>query len=513
MSLRSQPIAPVPPDTVRVARAAFPKGTPYLTLRDALGAIFQDHAFADLYSREGQPGLAPWQLALVTGEGVERLLDTLLRRCRELGLLKARGQQRTDAPHVFAAIRVLNRLELLGETLRATLNDLATAAPDWLQRIAPLAWYERYGKRIEDTRLPKAEGEREAYAQQVGTDGFALLDALAAPETVQALGERASVRTLRQLWSQHFERLPATPPPEGLSAGLVRVKPPRDLPRAAENLESPYDVEARYSQKRGAPWTGYTVHLSETCDPTEVHLITQVHTTPATVHEAQCTAPSQQALVDKDLAPATHFVDAAYVDAALLISSRQEHTIDLMDPTRPNVSWQAHVEGAYRLEQFTIAWEHAQVICPQGKRSSTWPPQVADNGSPKISVTFRCQDCGACAERARCTRAKTMPRHLYLHPREQYEALEAARTRFNSDVGQVLYKRRAGIEGTLSQGVRAFGLRRTRYRGVSKTHLQHVATAAAINLERLVAWFDARPCAQTRTSRFAALTPSDGFPL
>ena len=105
MSLRSQPIAPVPPDTVRVARAAFPKGTPYLTLRDALGAIFQDHAFADLYSREGQPGLAPWQLALVTGEGVERLLDTLLIRCRELGLLKARGQQRTDAPHVLALQR------------------------------------------------------------------------------------------------------------------------------------------------------------------------------------------------------------------------------------------------------------------------------------------------------------------------------------------------------------------------------------------------------------------------
>jgi transposase len=128
-------------------------------------------------------------------------------------------------------------------------------------------------------------------------------------------------------------------------------------------------------------------------------------------------------------------------------------------------------------------------------------------------VKFRRKDCTGCAERARCTRAKTAPRHLYLPPREQYEALEAARTRFNSDLGQAFYKRRAGIEGTLSQGVRAFGLRRTRYRGVSKTHLQHVATAAAINLERLVAWFDARPRAQTRTSRFAALTPSDSFPL
>ena len=281
MSLRPQPIAPVPPDTVRVARAAFPKGTPYLTLRDALGTIFQDDNFADLYSREGQPGLAPWQLALVTvmqfrenladrqaaeavrgridwkyllgleltdpgfhfsvlsefrdrlvtGEGAERLLDILLRRCRELGLLKARGQQRTDATHVFAAIRVLNRLELLGETLRATLNDLATAAPDWLQRIVPLAWYERYGKRIEDMRLPKAEGEREAYAQQVGTDGFALLEALAAPEMAQELGARASVRTLRQLWSQHFERMPSTPPtPKGLSAHPVRVKPHRRQP-------------------------------------------------------------------------------------------------------------------------------------------------------------------------------------------------------------------------------------------------------------------------------------------
>src|SRR5262245_38871208 len=163
MSLRPQPIAPVPPDTVRVARAAFPKGTPYLTLRDALGTIVQDDTFADLYSREGQPGLAPWPLALVTvmqfrehladrqaaeavrgridwqyllglaltdpgfhfsglsefrdrlvtGEVGERRLDTLLRRCRELGLLKARGQQRTDAPYVFAAIRVLNRLALL----------------------------------------------------------------------------------------------------------------------------------------------------------------------------------------------------------------------------------------------------------------------------------------------------------------------------------------------------------------------------------------------------------------
>ena len=102
-----------------------------------------------------------------------------------------------------------------------------------------------------------------------------------------------------------------------------------------------------------------------------------------------------------------------------------------------------------------------------------------------------------------------MPRHLHLQPREQYEALEQARARFNSEEGQELYRCRAGVEGTISQGVRAFGMRRSRYRGLDKTHLQHVAIAAAINIDRLVAWFDGRPLAKTRVSRFAALAPPE----
>ncbi len=93
-------------------------------------------------------------------------------------------------------------------------------------------------------------------------------------------------------------------------------------------------------------------------------------------------------------------------------------------------------------------------------------------------------------------------------PREQYEALQEARQRLESEEGRLLYNRRAGIEGTISQGVRAFGIRQTRYRGLAKTHLQHVATAAAINLDRLIAWIDDVPRATTRTSKFAALAPS-----
>src|SRR5262245_53465149 len=75
----------------------------------------------------------------------------------------------------------------------------------------------------------------------------------------------------------------------------VRFKPNRELPPAAEGIESPYDVEARYRHKRDTSWTGYMVHVSETCEPTAPHLLTHVHTTPASVHEAQCTEPIQQA--------------------------------------------------------------------------------------------------------------------------------------------------------------------------------------------------------------------------
>jgi transposase len=235
MSLRPQPLEPVPEDTARVARAAFPKGNPYLTLRDQFGMIFQDEDFTALFPACGQPGLSPWRLALVTilqfretladGQAAEAvraridwqyllgleltdpgcdfsvlsefrsrllaghtealLVEKLLEQCCARGLLKARGQQRTDATHVLAAIRVLNRLELVAETLRAALNGLATVVPDWLQAIAPVAWYERYSRRIEDSRLPTTEAKRQAYAQTVGEDGFHLLDALDAPEAPQ----------------------------------------------------------------------------------------------------------------------------------------------------------------------------------------------------------------------------------------------------------------------------------------------------------------------------------------
>jgi transposase len=563
MSLHPHGIAPVPAETVRVARAAFPKGHPYLTFRDALGTVFQDEDFTALFPLAGQPGLPPWRLALVTimqfrenladrqaaeavraridwkyllsldltdpgfdfsvlsefrdrllaGSAAELLLDKLLERCRALGLLKARGQQRTDSTHVLAAVRVLNRLELVAETLRAALNALAAVAPAWLQAWAPLEWYARYGKRIEDARLPREQAAREAYAQTVGEDGFALLDALDASEAPEAVRTLPLIATLRRTWQRHYERTigtGATTPQRAVPR--VRFKANRDLPPAAEGMESPYDPEARYRHKRDTQWTGYMVHVSETCEPTVPHLLTHVHTTAATVHEAQCTMPIQQALVEKALPPGEHLVDAAYISAELLAKSQEQQGITLRGPTRPTQGWQAQVDGGYTVEQFEVDWVQQRVRCPQGKWSVAWWDQGSRARSRPIFVEFALEDCQACPARSVCTRAQQQGRRVGLPPQAQYEALRAAQMWYGSEEGKQGYKRRAGVEGTLSQGVRGYGLRCARYRGVEKTHLQHVATAAAINVDRIVAWLDERPRAKTRTSRFAALAPACALP-
>jgi transposase len=555
MSLKPHPILPVPAMTAAIAHAAFPKGTTYLTLRDELGTLFSDADFADLYPTCGQPGLSPWRLALITllqfrenlsdrqaaeavraridwkyllgldlrdagfdfsvlcefrarllaGKAEARLLDRLLEFCRRHGFLKARGRQRTDSTHVLAAVRQLSRLELVGETLRAALNEIATVAPEWLQRTAPAAWYERYNRRIEASRLPSTSGQQQAYAQQIGEDGVVLLAWLESPEVPATLRELPQVKALRTAWERHYT---CEASPEG-GAPQVQFKPSSALAQAEAQIESPYDWDARYRHKRDTQWTGYMVHFSETCDPETVPLITHVHTTTAAAHEALSTATIHQALKEKALPPQEHLVDAAYVSADLLVQSQSQYGIDLIGPARPNQEWQGQIAGGYTVEYFTIHWEDQVAYYPQGIASTEWREYRDKEGKPYFFASFPTSACQPCPAHALCTQSKKPPRRrLRLHPRPQQEALQAARQLLKTEAGRRRYACRAGVEGTLSQGVRGFGLRRSRYRGLAKTHLQQVATAAAINVDRLGAWLIGRPQAVTRISRFAALAPS-----
>lgn len=545
MSLKPEPIGPIPDDTVRVARAAFPKGNVYMQMRDVFGAIYDDALFAPLFAVRGRPAETPWRLALVTvmqfaeglsdrqaaeavraridwkyalgldltdagfdfsvlsefrarlvaGGAESLLLDALLTHCTQRGYLKARGQQRTDATHVLGALRMLSRLECVSETLRAALNAVAAAAPDWLRERAPTDWFARYSRRIEEYRLPKGKEARHAYGETVGADGIALLTALFAPTAPSSLRVLPAVDILRRTWLCQYV----------VMAGTIRLRDPKQMLPAALRMDTPYEPEARYSEKRGMGWTGYKVHLTETCDDDLPHLLTRVETTVATETDVAHLAVIHAGLADSGLLPARHFVDAGYIRARNLVESRVAYDIDLFGPTYEDRQWQARAGTGYDVAHFQIDWEAAVVTCPQGRQSIRWCPMQTARGRAMIHVDFAPADCLTCPVRGQCTRAKRQPRSLTLLSREEHAAMQAARQRQETAEFATQYMRRQGIEGTLSQGVRAFGLRRARYRGQAKTHLQHVGTAVAINVGRVIDWLDEIPRAQTRCSHFAAL--------
>ena len=441
--------------------------------------------------------LSEFRTRLITGSLEQQLLDTMLTHFKRRGWLKARGKQRTDSTHVLATIRTLNRLETLGETLRATLNTLSAVAPEWLQAQVQADWFERYSLRIEEYRLPKGQAARQTYAETIGADGFHLLAAIYTPCAPAYLRALPIVDVLRQVWLQQYV----------VVEGHPQLRDAKDLPPAGCRIESPYDPDARYGNKRSTTWSGYKVHLTETCDEDQVHLITHVETTEATRPDVDQTAPTHAALAQKELLPKEHLLDAGYVDADLLLTSPPTYGVDLLGPVRPNASWQAKAGQGYDVSAFTIDWDAHQVTCPQGQTNSSWSERVDRWNNPIISVKFSRTDCRLCAHRTLCTKAKTAPRHMTLRPQEEHEKLQAIRQQQSTPEWKEQYNKRAGIEGTLSQAVRVFELRKTRYVGLAKTRLQHILTASVINIIRMMNWLGGIPHVETQPAHFAALAP------
>lgn len=189
------------------------------------------------------------------------------------------------------------------------------------------------------------------------------------------------------------------------------------------------------------------------------------------------------------------------------MQSQERYGIELIGPVSQNNQWQAKSGEGYDLASFTFDWQEHSAVCPQGKQSVKWTQRTDQHGHPRLSVRFGLQDCRVCPVRSQCTRSPQAPRTLSVRHQAEFEVLQQARKLQQTEVFQKTYDQRAGIEGTHSQAVRALGLRRTRYFGLAKTSLQHLFTAAAINLIRLDAFFTEKKTAKTRTSRFAALAP------
>lgn len=545
MSLQPENLPEIPEETARIARILFPKGNKYLWLRDEFGAIYKDEQFISLYPIMGQLAEQPWRLAimsivqymenytdrqaadalktridlkyalsleltdpgfdfsvlsefrnrLIKGGGEEVFLTTLLTLCRERGLLKERGKQRTDSTHVEAAIRHLNRIECVGETLRAALNSLAIVVPDWLRAHAPSEWYDRYEKRMEDFRLPKEATKRSAVIEQIGRDGFQLLTWVRGADAPFWLREIPAVEILRQVWVQQF----------CVEEEQICWRSNENIPPASRLISSPYDPQAHLSIKRDTVWTGYKVHLTETCDDELPHLIVHVETTTAPTQDMEMTNVIHEELERKHLLPSEHLMDTGYVDGEHIVTGKKRYGVDLIGPVVIPGNWQVKEAQGFDISQFSIDWEQKTVTCPEGKTSKKWTIKQNQQGNEVIRAQFGKKDCAACSARAFCTHAEVNPRQIVFRPREQHEAIQAARQRQTTKEFKDHYAKRSGIEGTISQGVRAFDLRVSRYLGKDKTHLQHIFAAVAMNVTRLFQWHMGDTPSPPRLSRFAAL--------
>jgi hypothetical protein len=476
----------------------------------------------------------------VADAGLERVaLDALLERLTEAGLITAGGKQRTDSTHVVAAVAALNRLELVGQSVRAVLEALSAAYPDWLaQRICVGDFTRRYGTPMTSWRPPLSQTKRDELAIAYARDGYRLLEAVYDRTAPAWLRELPAVDVLRRVLVQNYTR---TITSGGREVIKRREKAPEGdgLPPGHIRIASPYDLDARWGVKRDDFWLGYKLHVTETCDDApsctchhtaaghpeadnvaagERHtndrehdktcahlvfpnLITHVATTDATTNDNQLTGVIHDDLTGKHLAPGRHYLDSGYLSAALVVNALAKHGIALVGPLLADTSAQARAGNGYARADFTIDYTTKTVTCPQGRTAASWTP-CTQHGNDAIVATFSAGDCGPCQTRNLCTTGKR--RQLTLLPQALAEAQTTIRATEHTIGFHAGYARRAGVEGTMHQAVN-HGARRARYRGLPKTRLDHVYMACALNLLRLEAFWNGTPLDRRRTSHLARL--------
>jgi transposase len=572
MSMKPVPFPEPDPQVAVAVRAIWPRPDRQplaVAARDKLGGWLRDEDFAAAFGTRGHPGYSPAVLALVTvlqqaenltdrmaAENARRALDwkyalglplddggfdfsvlsefrarvaqggleavaldALLERLAADGLVKAGGKQRTDSTHVTAAVAALNRLELAGESVRAALEALAAAHPDWTSGVLDASWARRYATPMTSWRPPVSEVKRKELAVAYGKDGFALMEAVCDPASPPWLYGLPAVQVLRQVLLQNYTRIVRA---DGSEVVKRREKAPEGdgLPPGHSRIASPYDTDARWGVKREEFWLGYKLHVSETCDDARPcgcadgcgrgcpaaafpNLVTHVATTDATVTDNAMTGVIDDSLAAKGLAPGRHYLDSGYLSAEIVVAEARRRGIALVGPLLADTSAQARAGNGYARADFAVDYDGQAVTCPQGKTSASWSP-CTQRGRDTIVATFSPDDCGPCPARELCTSGTRKRRQLSLMPRELAEAQAASRDQEKTLSFRADYARRAGIEGTMHQAV-SHGARRARYHGLSKTRLEHAFMAVALNLIRLHAYWAGNPLDRRRTTHLARL--------
>ena len=495
-------------------------------VRDRLEGLWCDEDFADWYPRDGRPGLSPAQLAtvcvlqfllglsdrqaaeavrcridfkyamaielddpgfhhsvlgdfrerLAQDDRADRLLDLALARLKEAGLVGERTTQRTDSTHVLAAVRDLTRLELVTEAVRAALEEVARTAGHLLVGLVDEDWGRRYGRPV---RLGKNPTRPKTRILAAGDDACRLLEVLHGGEAPYGSGPQAEA--LRQIVVQNYYRD---------AAGRLCWRTAEDggLPPSSSAVVSPYDITARYVRHGHIiRWKGFAAHLTETCASDSVNVITDVATTSAATNDGQALPGIHTRLARRGLLPAEHLVDGGYTSLVHLERAAREHEITVTGPLPGNPTHQHRRSEGFDRDDFHIDFDRRQVTCPQGQVSAGWHgpyPTSSPTAAPLIVARFTKSQCQPCPDRPRCT-SSSDARNVGFPPQELRDLQVRVRAEQQTPEWKARYAVRSGVEGTINEFAHGHGMRRCRYRGQPKAHLQHVLTAIAVNIERL----------------------------
>jgi hypothetical protein len=399
----------------------------------------------------------------------ERMIfDEVVKLLVELGLVKKKGKQRLDSTHILGYVKEMSRLECAMETLRLALEDLEEEVggkkrPEFWERLWIL-----YVQSQLDWRLGKAE--RQSRYRQCGQDMRELLEWIDTNDP--KLSEREAVKLLRRVSKEQFE--------------VVEGELQPTLKRPSRAVRNPHDPDAHYAEKRKKQWVGYKVHVVESVDPEQPakrkgepaeHFITEILTTEAAQDEMAGLAEAlQREREHHEIEPQAMYADAGYVTENTL-SQAEQNGMELLGPTRPDPH-----KGPYNADAFHVDIEKRQAVCPQGNLS-TQCSRIRDTymGTEYYRIEWASQ-CDSCPVQKQCTRSKNGRRILVVGLR--HDLVEKRREEMREAEFSKSMHPRNGIEGTHSELVRGHGLRRTKYRGLSRVGLSHYFMGAACNVKR-----------------------------
>lgn len=562
--LKPTPLGPIPEETQRIGEQLLPAENLMRRMGDEYAEWVKDEDFANMYSNTGQPALSPTRLALVCvlqamehlsdrttvamvrtridwkyalhlplnykgfdasvlSEFRDRLVankaeslvfDRILKHLKMAGLLKGRGLQRTDSLSIVGAVRELNRLELVMETMRLALEEVAQQDEPWLLANIEKSWLERYGEWTQAERVvketgPKAKAETERLLLQTGQDGFKFLCVIDKEETPSEIRLLGKVQILKQVWKEQYrltaekiviEVVPQSTLPDGNTTSVIDESKEQEMVKAnielstpesrkeegiTNMIDSPHDPQVRYSQKRGIETTGYKLQLTEVASESEPALITDIDVVSALFYDGAAISDIHQRLSEHELLPQTHLVDMAYVNGQTIVES-QNRGVELLGPIHLDTSLVARNDEGFSSEHFQIDFESKQAFCPNGQPAQKWVETVGENRRPVIQLQWGTEICALCPMRSKCTQGENRGRTMKIS--RHYPIIAQRRKEQFTHEFHNRYRRRAGVEATLSHLVCCHGARQTPYCGLDKTRCYFLFLATAVNLIRTVTW-------------------------